>query len=92
MVFSICLIVTGGSIDAEHARRFAGRRTDAAGELREIVGGVELPDRFLPPTAVDEIVPVGNDVVDRASGVAERHAAIHAARPLLARLLFGNGR
>src|SRR4029079_9609633 len=32
--------------------------------------------------------PVGDLVIDRAAGVAERNAAIHAARGLVARRLF----
>ena len=39
--------------------------------------------RFPPLVAVNEVVPVGDDVVDRATRVAERDAAIHAARALL---------
>src|SRR5580704_3713259 len=29
--------------------------------------------------AIDQIVPIGDDVIEWASGMAERHAAIHAA-------------
>ena len=36
----------------------------------------------LPPIAVDEIVPVGDQVAERAPLVAERDAAVHAARGL----------
>ena len=36
--------------------------------------------------AVDEVVPVGNQVAERAAVVAERHAALHAARALVAQL------
>ena len=75
-------------VDAEHARGFAGRGTDAAGELGEIVGGVQLADGFFPAAAIDQIVPVGNEIVDGTAGVAERNAAIHAARALLAQLFF----
>src|SRR5262249_17853343 len=32
---------------------------------------------------------VGDEVVDRTAGLAERHAAIHAAGALLPQLLFG---
>ena len=84
MVFSICLMVTGGSLMPSTQDGFARRRTDASGELREVVGGVQTADRFLPAAAIDQIVPVGNDVGERAAGVAERHAAIHAARALRA--------
>ena len=76
-------------IDAEHAGGFARRGADAAGELGKVVGGVEAADGGFPAAVVDEVVPVGDEVVDRAAGVAEGHAAIHAASALLALLLFG---
>ena len=71
-------------LDVERAGLLAGRRADAAGPFREIVGGVEVADRAFPVAAVDEVVPVGNLVVHRAAvrPVTERHAAIHAARGL----------
>ena len=89
MFFSFCLIVTGGSVDAEHARGFARRGTDATGEFGEIVGGVQLADGVFPAAAIDEIVPVGDEVADGTSRLAEGDAAIHAARALLADLVFG---
>ncbi len=82
MVRSITLMAHRRLIDPEHARRFARRRTDAAGELRKIIGGVQHADRFAPAVAIHQIVPIRNDVVQRAAGVAEGHAAIHAARAL----------
>src|SRR5438874_2006304 len=69
-------------VDAQHAGLLARRRADAAGELREVVGRVEHLDRVLPVLAVNEVVPVGDDVVDRAARHAERDAAVHAARAL----------
>src|SRR5262249_25268235 len=84
-------------VDAEHARAFARGGTDAAGEFREVVGLVQPVDRFFPQPAVDEVVPFRDQVVDRTArrhafeqraGMAERNAAIHAASPLLAQLLF----
>ena len=75
-------------VDAQHAGGFAGRGTDASGELREVVGGVQAADCIFPAAVVDEIVPIGNEVVDRTAGMAEGHAAIHAARALLALLLL----
>ena len=75
-------------IDAQHAGSFARRRADAAGELRKIVGRMQTADRALPAAVIHEVVPVRDQVVDRAAGVAERHAAIHAASALLALLLF----
>jgi hypothetical protein len=65
--------------EVERAGRLARRGADAAGEFREIVGGVELVDRCAPMIAGDEIVPVGDEVIDRAAVVAKRNAAIHAA-------------
>ena len=84
-------------VDAEHARAFARRRADAAGELREVVRLVQALERFVPQAAIDEVVPFRDQVVDRAArghaadqlaGVAERHAAVHAARALLAQPLL----
>jgi hypothetical protein len=47
--------------------------------------------RLLPVATVNQVVPVGNDVIDRAAGIAERDPAIHAAGALQARLLVGQG-
>src|SRR5262249_17458028 len=76
-------------VNAEHACRLTRRGTDAAGELWEVVGRVKLPQSLFPASVVNQIIPVGNEVIDRASGVAEGYAAIHAARALGAKLLFG---
>src|SRR5439155_6619158 len=46
-------------------------------------------DRLAPATAIDEVVPVGDDVPERAALVAERDAAIHAARALTLQHLVG---
>ena len=87
------LIVTGGSLMPEHARAFARRGTNAAGEFGKIIGLVQTLQRFFPETAINQIVPFRNQIVDRAAGghaadqragVAKRNAAIHAARALLA--------
>src|SRR5262249_47588409 len=69
--------------DVDRAARLAGCGADAAGELREIVGRVEVAERLHPVAPVDEVVPVGDLVVHRTAGVAIRHPAIHAARRLL---------
>ena len=70
-------------VDPEHARRLARRRTQASGELGEVVRRVQPVDRRAPAIAVDEIVPVGNQVAERAALMAERNAAVHAARRLI---------
>ncbi len=76
-------------VDAQHAGGFARRRADAAGEFRKIVGRVQHANGFAPAAAIHQVVPVGNDVGERAAGVAEGHAAIHAAGALRAELVFG---
>ena len=78
-------------VDAEHAGAFARRRTQSSRELREVVRRVEPVDGGLPAIAVDEIVPVGNQVAQWTPLVAERDAAVHAARRLIleARLRVG---
>ena len=74
-------------VDGEHARRFAGRGAETAGELREVVGGVEALDRGLPVVAGDEVVPLGDEIAERTPVVAERDPAVHAPRPLVAQHL-----
>src|SRR5262249_12596796 len=76
-------------LDVERAGGFARRRADTAGHLREVVGGVQIARRLLPVAGIDEIVPIGDLVVDRAAGVIIRNPAIHAARGLLTRFLLG---
>ena len=69
-------------VDAEHTRRLTRRRTEPAGELGEVVGGVQPVDGIAPVLAVDEVVPVGDQVPQRTAVVAEGDAAVHAARGL----------
>ena len=83
------LIVTGSSLIPSTHDAFARRRTQPAGPLGEVVRRVQPVDRGLPPLVVDEVVPVGNHVAERASLVAERDAAVHAAGALVAHLLLG---
>ncbi len=75
-------------IDAQGAGRLARRGTDAPGELGEVVGRVQHVERALPIALPHEVVEVGNDVVDRATVVAERNAAVHAAPSLRLGLVF----
>jgi len=86
----------GRVVDAEDAGAFARGGAHAAGELGEVVRLVETVEGLFPEAAVDEVVPLRDQVVDRATGghaadefarVAERHAAVHAARALIAELL-----
>src|SRR5690606_1228739 len=67
---------------------FARGRAYAAGELGKIVGLVQDLDCAPPVLAIDQIIPVRNDVIDRATGHAERNTAVHAARTLYACLII----
>mmetsp|Transcript_96794 Transcript_96794/g.276534 ORF Transcript_96794/g.276534 Transcript_96794/m.276534 type:complete len:331 (-) Transcript_96794:510-1502(-) len=67
-----------------HASTLARRGADTARELRKVVCFVEAVDRLAPLPLVNQIVPLRDEVVDRAAGVclAEGRAAVHAARRL----------
>src|SRR6185437_6653318 len=84
-------------VDPEHAGALARRRAHFAREIREVVGLVQALERLPPEAAVDEVVPLRDQVVDRTARghardelarVAERHAAVHAARGLIAQALL----
>ena len=81
----------GRLVDAQYAGLLAGGGAQTAGEFREVVGGVQAAGRLAPFSAVHQVVEVRDDVAERAAGVAEGHAAIHAARGLLLGLLFREG-
>src|ERR1700747_3332705 len=51
---------------------------------------MQTVDRLLPAPAIDQVVPVRDDVAERAALVAEGDAAIHASRPLRAQLVLGH--
>ena len=76
----------GGLVDAEHARRLARRRAEPPRELGEVVRGVQALDRRAALAAPHEVVPLGDQVAERAALVAERDAAVHAATGLAAQL------
>ncbi len=76
-------------VDAEHARPLTRRRAQPPGELREVVGGVQPLDRVAPPVGAHQVVPLGNQVPQRAAVVAERDTAVHASAGLLAQGVVG---
>ena len=84
MAISMFLIVTGGVGDTENTRAFAWSRTHAPGKFGEVVGLVQAVECLPPATPVDEIVPLGDQIVDWAAvvGLAEGDAAVHAAGAL----------
>src|SRR5215472_13620402 len=77
-------------VDVEHASFFTRRGTDTAGELGKIVSRVQTLDRLAPASAINEVVPIGDNVPERAALVAEGDSAIHAAGALRAQLLLGH--
>src|ERR1700710_2821046 len=87
-------------VDVERAGGFARRRADAAGEFRKVVGRVQVARGLFPVVLVDEVVEVGDLVVDRTArragldrtgAVAIRDAAVHAARGLVAGVFLAQG-
>ena len=77
----------GLGVDAEHARGLARCRAEPAGELREVVGRVQPLDGGPPVVAPGQVVPLGDQVAERAAVVAERDAAVHAATGLPVQLV-----
>ncbi len=75
-------------VNSKHACRLARSGADASGELRKIVGGVQGARGLAPAVAIDQIVPVRDQVVQGATGVTKGHAAIHAAGGLRLHLGF----
>jgi hypothetical protein len=71
-------------VDAQYARGLARCRAEPTGELGEVVRRVQTLDRGVPVVAVHQVVPLRDDVAQRAALVAERDAAVHAPRGLLA--------
>ena len=69
--------------EAEHTGALARGGADASGELGEVVRGAQPVVCGTPLVSVNQIVPVRDQVAERASGLAERDPAIHAPRRLL---------
>jgi len=77
-------------VDAEDTRALAGSGAHTAGELGEAVGLQQLEQGLLPVSLEDEVVPLGDDVAQRAAvlGLAEGYAAVHATCRLFLQALF----
>ena len=73
-----------GCVDAElqHTALFAQRRADASGELGEVVRLCQDVVRLAPLPLVEGVLELRRAVAQRTGPVAERHAAVHAARGL----------
>jgi hypothetical protein len=76
-------------VDAESARALARRRAHAARELGEVVGLQELVEGLFPVALVHQVIPLGDDVAERAAvlGLAEGDATVHASGRLLLQAL-----
>ena len=96
------LVFPDGNAAAGHIAAGAGRLAqggaDPAGELRETVGGFQAVERHLPLALINQVVPLRDQVVQRAAGghaadhharLAEGDAAVHAACRLGLLLLAG---
>ena len=70
-------------VDAEDARRLTRRRAEPPGELGEVVGGLQPVERVRPVAAEHEVVPLRDQVPERATDVTERDPAVHAPRRLV---------
>jgi hypothetical protein len=69
-------------IDAENARALARSWAKAAGKFREVVGCVKTLNRILTFSAPGEVVPLWDQIAQRATVMAEGNAAVHAASGL----------
>ena len=83
---SICLIVTGSPLipSTQAASHGAGHRRPVNSGKLLVACSASIASR--QSVAVDEVVPLRDQVAQRAAVVAERHAAVHAASALLAQL------
>ena len=87
-------------IETLDAGLLAERRADTARELREVIRLQKTAQCVGDVAVVDLIVPLRTEIVERAArehtrqlhtGLAERNAAVHAARALLPTLLLREG-
>src|SRR5258705_13190906 len=83
-VFLILLDCDCRLSDAQNARGFARRGTDATREFREVVGRVQLTACLFPVSSVNMAIPVRNKVADWTSPLTEPHPPVPASRPPLA--------
>src|SRR5262249_20225965 len=84
-------------VDAQGTGTFARSRTNPARKIREIIGLTPPLEGFFPQAAIHEVIPFGNEVVNRAAGghtveqsprMAEGNAAIHAPGALFTELFL----
>src|SRR5271155_2133303 len=85
MEVSIPLDTDGQLIDAEDASSFTRSWADTAGKFGKGTCHEQSVERILPLVFEDQLVPFGNDVGDRTTGIglAEWNTTIHASSSLL---------
>ena len=95
------LVVVAGhrvAVQVTGASLFTGRGANSASELRKVIGDAQTVIGLLPVALVDQVVPFGDQVVQRTAGhripehharLTEGHAAVHAPGGLLLLLLPG---
>ena len=77
-------------VDAEHTTALARSRAQATGPLGEVVGGVQALESLVPAVLTNQVIPLRNDVAQRAGRVTKRHATVHTAGRLLLHLLVAS--
>src|SRR5690606_23570639 len=75
-------------VDVKRTGRLTRRRANAASDLREVVGRVQIERRGFPVSPINEVVPIGDLIIHRTAVVAVGDAAIHAPRRLSAHLVL----
>ena len=75
-------------VNVQRTSGFTRSRTNSPGELRKIIGRVQYINRPTPVLVINQIVPVGDDVVDGAPVVTKGDATVHATSGLFARLFI----
>jgi hypothetical protein len=73
-------------IDANDACCFTRCRAEPTCEFRKVIGCVQAIDGVSPAISKHQIVPVGNQISEWTSVVAERDTAVHASAGLFANL------
>ncbi len=86
---STCLMVTASWLMPSTQLASQGAGHSRAGELREVVGGVQPLDGVAPAVPVDQVVPLGDQIAQRTPVVAERNSAVHAPGRLVLQRVVG---
>src|SRR5262249_39658339 len=74
-------------VDAKHTCRLARRRTEPSRKFGKVVGRVQPLDGISPVLAIDQVVPVRNQIAEWTAVVAERNAAVHTPAGLCLELV-----